>query len=144
MSQNLNQLMEAWVKKGHLSSRRIDIGRNSRNRKDLGVDQPPRNRIKTDWENKDIQSMYEGAGYSTKRGVIHVEVDRGGPPSDAMTGEECEFHVVGLVLANMYNLKKGTELFGNKADEAVLQELTEIDTFETHELVHKDSLSYKD
>ena len=40
-----------------------------------------------------------------------------------MTEEECESHMVGLVMTNMYNLKKGTELFGDKADEAVLKEL---------------------
>ena len=61
-----------------------------------------------------------------------------------MTEEECESHVVELVLANMYNLKKGTKLFGNKADEAVLNELTEIDNFETYKPVHKKDLSYED
>ena len=34
-------------------------------------------------------------------------------------------------MANMYNLKKVTKLFGDKADEAVLKELTDIDDFET-------------
>ena len=60
-----------------------------------------------------------------------------------MTGEECESHVVGLVTENMCNLKKGTELFGDKADEAVLKELTEIDNFETYTPVHKEDLLYK-
>ena len=41
-----------------------------------------------------------------------------------MTEEEYKSHVMGLMLANMYNLKKGIELFGEKADEAVLKELT--------------------
>ena len=39
-----------------------------RGRKDPGVGHPPRNRVKIDWENKAVKSMYEGAGYSTKRG----------------------------------------------------------------------------
>ena len=88
--------------------------------------------------------MYEGAGYNTKRGVIHVEAAREAPPPDAMTEEECESHVVGLVMSHMYNLKKGTELFGDKADEAVLKELTEIDDFETYKPVHKKDLTYED
>ena len=48
-----------------------------------------------------------------------------------MTKGESESHVVGLVLANMYNLRKGTELFGERADEAVLSELTQVDEFKT-------------
>ena len=86
--------------------------------------------------------MYEGAGYNTKKGVIHVEAVKGAPPPESMTEEECESHVVGLVMAHMYNLKKGTKLFGDKADEAVLKELTEIDDFETYKPVHKKDLSY--
>ena len=61
-----------------------------------------------------------------------------------MTNEECESHVVGLVMACMYILKKGTELFGDKADEAVLKELTEVDDFETYKPVHKEDLSPED
>ena len=47
-------------------------------------------------------------------------------------------------MAHMYNLKKGTELFGDKADEAVLKELTEIDDFETYKPVHREDLSRED
>ena len=61
-----------------------------------------------------------------------------------MTEEECESHVVGLVLAQMYNLRKGTELFGERADEAVLTELTQIDDFKTYKPVHKHELSERD
>ena len=61
-----------------------------------------------------------------------------------MTEEECESHVVGMVLANMYNLRKGTKLFGERADEAVPKELTEIDQFETYKLVHKHKLPQED
>ena len=44
----------------------------------------------------------------------------------------------------MYNLKKGTKLFGKKAFEELLKELTEIDDFYTNKPVHKEDLSYKD
>ena len=88
--------------------------------------------------------MYRGAGYNTQQGVINIEVDRGAPPHRAMTEEECASHVVGLCLANMYNPRKGTELFGKRADEAVVNELTRIDEFETYEPVHKRNLSAED
>ena len=145
IEQKLNQLMEAWAKRGQFVAERDDSGRNSRGRKDPGVGHPPTNQVKTDWENKDIQVMYEGAGYNTKRGVIHVKTNKGAPLPESMTDEECESHsMVGLVTAHMYNLKKGTELFGNKADEAVLNKLKEIDDFETYKPAHKEDLSYED
>ena len=36
----------------------------------------------------------------------------------------------------MYNLRKGTELLGEKADAAVLKELSQVDEFETDEPKH--------
>ena len=85
-----------------------------------------------------------GNGYHASRGFINVQVNPSAPPQRAMTEEECEAHVVGLVLVNMYNLKKGTELFGDKADEAVMKELSEIDQFQTYKPVHKHELSQED
>ena len=80
IEQKLNQLMEAWAKQGQLAARRDQTDRIPQGRKDPGVGHPPRNRVKTDWENRDIQSMYKGAGYNTKKGVIHVEAGKGAPP----------------------------------------------------------------
>ena len=61
-----------------------------------------------------------------------------------MTSEENEAHVVGLVLAQMYSLRKGTELFGEKAGQATMTELTQIDDFETYKPLHKHNLSEQD
>ena len=58
--------------------------------------------------------------------------------------EECEAHVVGLVLAQMYSLRKGTELFGEKTEEATMTELSQIDDFETYRPLHKHKLSEQD
>lgn len=123
---------------------RAKRGTNLQGWKDPGVLHPPRNRVKVDQERESVLNMYEGAGYNAQRGVINIEMNKGAPPSRAMTEEECEFHVVGLVLANMYNLRKGTELFGERADEAVLKELTQIDEFETYQPVHKHELLLED
>ena len=43
--------------------------------------------------------------------------------------EVLDAHVVGVVLAQHYSLKKAQKLFGDKADAAVMKELTE-----SHEL----------
>ena len=61
-----------------------------------------------------------------------------------MNEDECKAHVVGLILAQMYSLKKGTELFGKKAEEATMTELSQIDDFETYRPLHKHKLSKQD
>ena len=52
--------------------------------------------------------------------------------------------MVGLVLAHMYSLKKGTELFGEKAEQATMTEMLQIDDFETYWPLHKHDLSKQD
>ena len=61
-----------------------------------------------------------------------------------MTNAECETHVVGLVLAQMYSLRKGTTLFGESADAAVIKELSQVEEFETYQPMHKHELSDED
>ena len=102
---------------------------------------PPRNCVKVDPESTMIHDMYNKDAYSTKRDVINIQMNRAAHPPCAMTEEECESHVVGVVLAQMYNLRKGTELFGERADEAVLTELTQVDEFKTYEPMHRHELS---
>ena len=108
------------------------------------MDHPPRARVKDDPERDAVVNLYQGAGYSAKKGFINVEVNRGAGPLMQMTSEESEAHVVGLVLAQMYSLRKGTELFGEKAEQATMAELTQIDNFETYKPVHKHELSEQD
>ena len=61
-----------------------------------------------------------------------------------MSREESEAHVVGLVLAQMYILKKGTELSGEKAEHATMTELIQIGDVETCKPIHKHELSEQD
>ena len=61
-----------------------------------------------------------------------------------MNWEESEAHVVGLVLAQMYILRKGTELFREKAEQATMTELLQIDDFELYKPLHKHELSKQD
>ena len=49
--------------------------------------------------------------------------------------------MVGLCLTNMYNLRKSTELFGEQAEKAVVNKLTQIDEFKPYESVHRHELS---
>ena len=85
-----------------------------------------------------VREMYERVGYHQER-LFCLEVGQGAPPLRPINEEECKSHVVGLVLAQMYSLKKGTEYFGEKVllDEAMLKELSQIDDFKTYKLLHK-------
>ena len=60
-------------------------GMNSRGYTDPGVLHPPRNRVKLDPESTMMHDMYSGAGHSTKRGVINLQVNRGAPPPRPVT-----------------------------------------------------------
>ena len=55
-----------------LESIRALRGANSRGVKDGGVGYPPRNRVKKDREKTMIDDMYQGVGYSTKKGFINI------------------------------------------------------------------------
>ena len=58
-----------------------------------------------------------------------------------MTSEQLDAHLLGVALITQYNIKKGRELFGKKADDAILEELTEIDSFETYQPLHENTLT---
>ena len=61
-----------------------------------------------------------------------------------MTEEQSDAHVLGVIFAQHFSLKKGLELFGNKADIAVQEELTQIHKMDTYEPVHKSNLTFED
>ena len=71
-----------------------------------------------------IKNQFAGAGYSTKRGVINLQFDDDAPPPPKMTEAHTYVHILGVILVQQYGLKKGVELFGEKADTAVVKELT--------------------
>ena len=84
-----------------------------------------------------------GAGYSTKRGVINLELGPEGPPP-SFTEAQLDEHIVGAVFSQQHSLKKGRGLFGEKADTAITKELQKIHDLETHDLVYKSDLSQKE
>merc|ERR1711966_512027 len=77
-------------------------------------------------------------------GFINIEVNHGSRPMRQLSEEESKAHVVGLVLAQMYSLRKGTELFGEKAEQATMTELSQIDDFERYRPLHKHEISEQD
>jgi len=55
-------------------------------------------------------------------GVLHLNLEQG---NEVEPMGECDRdeHIVGLIMAHQYSLKKGLELFGKKAEDATLKEL---------------------
>ena len=54
---------------------------------------------------------YKNCGYSTKRGVINLNLQDNVPPPK-MSEEEVDANLLGIALVTQYNIKKGSELFG--------------------------------
>ena len=61
-----------------------------------------------------------------------------------MSEEDCLTHVVGVLTAEHYSMKKGKELFGDRSDAAVIKELRQIHLFETYELLKGSNLTWEE
>ena len=70
--------------------------------------------------------------------------DENTPPPSELSPEDIDLHILGVILANRYNLKKGKELFGDRSDKAVMAELSEIDGLEIYEPQRIEDLTCKD
>ena len=125
----------------HISARR---GLSSHGRKDPRVFHPPMNEVKNNPEEAMIRDMCQEMEHNAKKGYINIEVNQGTPPPRQMNNKESKAHVVGLILAQMYTLRKGNKLFGEKAEQATMTELSKIDSSETYRPLHKHELSEQD
>ena len=77
-------------------------------------------------------------------GVLVISCSIRMPPTIRIPPKEIYSHILGVVLANQYNLKKRKELFGKRADEAVMNELSEIDCLNSYEPQRIKNLTYED
>ena len=84
-----------------------------------------------------IECQYTGAGYTTRQGVVHFNIDDDTPAPRAMSDEELEAHIVGIIFAQNFSLNKDLKIFGKKADVAVQKELSQIHAMDTYEPIMK-------
>ena len=63
-------------------------------------------------------------------------------PPPKMIESQIESHLMEVVMAQQYNMKKATELFGDEADAAVMRELNQINDFETYVPLKASNLSW--
>ena len=78
-----------------------------------------------------IKNQFATAGYSTKLGVINLQFDDDAPPPPKTTEAHTDAHILGVIFVQKYGIKKGIELFGEKAYAAVVKELTQIHKLDT-------------
>ena len=55
-------------------------------------------------EGESIECQYTGAGYTTRQGVVHFNIDDDTPDPRAMSDKESEAHIVGVVFAQHFSL----------------------------------------
>ena len=61
-----------------------------------------------------------------------------------MTEAYTDAHILGVILVQKYGLKKEIDLFGKKADAAVVKELTQIQELETYEPITASDMSWEE
>ena len=84
-----------------------------------------------------------GAPMQYADGVLHLNLDEKpgvGPMDEVDVGE----HIVGLIMAHQYALKKGLELFGDKDEEADVKELKQIHDMDTYMPMNPKTLSIEE
>ena len=95
-------------------------------------------------EKGEILNQYKGAGNEAKRGFVELIFYQTSPPPSELSPEGIDSQTVRVILANQYNLKKGTDLIDERASEAIMNELSEIDGLERYEPQLIKDLTYED
>ena len=91
-----------------------------------------------------IHTCFQGAGYGAKSKTaleqdfisVAAQIDSlidENPPPVGLTEEQLDDHIMGVILAQHFSLKKGIALFGNKAEQATTAELQAIHDMGTYE-----------
>ena len=83
-------------------------------------------------------------GYKIKQGFLNVDFSDNAENPPAMTEEEINTHIIGVVLVEQYNMKKGLELFGDRGEKEVTKELQNIHDMNTYKPMDASMLSYQD
>ena len=102
-------------------------------------------------EQKLPKRVHSGAGYRTTasaarnmRGVININFAEKASSLEAMSDEEIEAHILGVIMVEHYSMKKGIDLFGDRAEIAVTKELKKVNDMNTYEPKHAQDLTNKE
>ena len=70
-----------------------------------------------------------------------MNLDHGDQEIESFDKEDINEHILGLIMTLQYTLKKGIELFGEKAEEAAVKELKQIHNMDTYMPIDLKTLS---
>ena len=93
---------------------------------------------------QEITSILPPDVYDTVRGVLNIQTSEGEPIFSKMSEEDCKAHVMAVLMAEHYSMKKAKELFGDSADDAIMKELKQIHSFETYEPLKASNLTWEE
>ena len=77
-------------------------------------------------------------------GVVNLNLCEEDFPDSITNNDEIEDFIMGMVLLQHFNIKKVTELFGDRATAAVVKELQQIYDMDTYVPTDASKLSYED
>ena len=77
-------------------------------------------------------------------GAVNLNLCEEDFPDSITNNDEIEDFIMGMVLLQHFNIKKGTELFGDRATAAVVKELQQIYDMDTYVPTDASKLSYED
>ena len=84
---------------------------------------------------------YRGNRYKLKDGIVSLNIDSHLEHHPEMDQGKINEHILGVIMIHQYNLKKGLELFGDKAELATVKELRQIHDMGTYVPMRPEELS---
>ena len=100
-----------------------------------------------------IHTCFQRAGYGAKdklktecrsAGDHTDRIMKDNPPPVGFTEEQLDNHIMGVVMAEHFSLKRGIKLFGSRAEEATTKELRAIHDMGTYEPLDASKLTRED
>ena len=83
-------------------------------------------------ENNLPQGSKVGSGYMAKKGLINVNFAENSETPTGMSLDEIEAHIMGVVLIEHFNMKKGIDIFEDRAKTMKdLQKIHDMNTYKT-------------
>ena len=86
---------------------------------------------------------YESKPSQYSDGVIGLNLSDPTYDQRKMCEQEVEEHLLGLIMAHQYSMKKSIKLFGEKGEEATLKELKQIHDMDTYTPITASDLTYE-
>ena len=94
--------------------------------------------------NKLLKGCNAGYRYKAKQGLINLNLSDNAETPQCMSEEEIKTHIMGVVLINHFNTKKGINIFGDRSETAVMKELQKIHDMNTYKQMDVYTMTYQE